>query len=277
MAAEKDYLAIAKRRVHRPSKLESFRCFLFYGRNKKGKSRLSLSAGIEETLVLDPEKGTDTMKKSDPFVWPITKWTDMQEAYGALRTGKLSPNFFQQGESSTPFSWLSVDGLTRMNNMALRMVMRRQEERDLDRQPGFVQRSDYGKSGEQMKQMLANFHSLKMNVVYTAQERMRENKAFGDDNDEDDEEEASYLMVPDLPDSVKSAVNAQVEVIGRIYTTTIIPTKGANMGKEVTQRRLWIGIHDRYDTGYRSDFILPNMIKNPTIPKLVSAMLEGGA
>lgn len=275
-AADKDYLSIAKKRVHRPSELQSHRCIFIYGRNKKGKTKLSLSAGRDITMALDPEKGTDTMKSLDPFVWPITRWADLQEAYGALRTGKLSPNFFKQGESSTPFSWVSVDGLTRMNNMALRYVMNRQEERDLDRQPGFVQRSDYGKSGELMKQMLANFHSLPMNVVLTAQERMRENKAFGE-AEEDDEETSDYLMVPDLPDSVKSAVNAIVEVIGRIYTATVIPTKGPNAGKEITQRRLWIGIHDRYDTGYRSDFVLPNMIKNPTLPKLVAAMLEGDA
>jgi AAA domain len=274
--AEKNYLTVAKARVHRPAEIESFRSLLVYGRNKKGKTRFSLSAGIERTICLDPEHGTDTMKELNPWVWPITSWADMQEAYGALRTGKLSPNFFKQGESSTPFDWLSVDGVTKMNNMALRFVMKTQEERDLDRQPGFVQQRDYGKSGELMKQMLTNFHGLKMNVVYTAQERMRENTPFGD-SQEDDEEPSAYLMVPDLPAGVKSSINSVVEVIGRLYTTVIVPTKGVNAGKDVTQRRLWIGIHDRYDTGYRSDFILPNLIKNPTIPKLVSAMIEGGA
>lgn len=274
---DKDYLAVAKRRVHRPADIEDHRRIFVYARNKKGKTRFGTSAGIDRTIVIDPEKGTDTMKSLNPYVWPMERWADIQEAYGALRTGKLSPNFFKQGESSTPFDWVSVDGLTKMNNMALRFVMKRQEERDLDRQPGFVQQRDYGKSGELMKQMLANFHGLKMNVVLTAQERMKANKAYTEEGEGDDEEEVmEYLMQPELPDGVKSAVNAMVEVIGRIYTTTIIPTKGKNEGKEVTQRRLWIGIHDRYDTGYRSDFTLPNMIKLPTIPKLVSAMLQGG-
>lgn len=268
--ADKDYLTIAKQKVHRPSQLDTYRSIFCYARNKKGKTRFGLSAGRDATMVLDPEGGTDTMKSIDPFVWPITGWADMQEAYGALRTGKLSPNFFQQGESSTPFSWLSVDGLTRMNNMALKYVMKTQEERDLDRQPGFVQQRDYGKSGELMKQMLANFHTLKMNVVYTAQERMKANKAFGDAED-DDEEEVDYLMVPDLPDSVRASVNAIVEVIGRLYTAKV-----TIKGEEKIQRRLWIGIHERYDTGYRSDFSLPDIIKNPTLPKLVTAMLEGG-
>jgi hypothetical protein len=79
-------------------------------------------------------------------------------------------------------------------------------------------------------------------------------------------------MVPDLPDSVRSAVNAIVEVIGRIYTTRVTLKDGS----EKLQRRLWIGVHERYDTGYRSDFTLPDIIKNPTLPKLVHAMLEGG-
>lgn len=271
MATDKDYLTIAKRKVHRPSDLDTYRCLLVYSRNKKGKTRFSTSGGIDETIVLDPEKGTDTMKTTNPYVWPIEKWADLQEAYGALRTGKLSPNFFVQGESSTPFSWVSVDGLTKFNNMALKYVMKIQEERDLDRQPGFVQQRDYGKSGELMKQMLANFHGLKMNVCFTAQERMRANRVFGD-TEEEDETEVDYVLVPDLPESVKGAVNALVEVIGRLYTTKV-----TIKGVEKTQRRLWIGIHDRYDTGYRSDFVLPDMIKNPTIPKLVSAMLEGGA
>ena len=272
--AEKNYLTIARQRVHRPADLDSYRSVFVYARNKKGKTRFSLSAGVDYTIVIDPEKGTDTMKTLNPFVWPVERWADLQEAYGALRTGKLSPNFFKQGESSTPFSWVAVDGLTRMNNMALKFVMKKQEAVDLDRQPGFVQQRDYGKSGELMKQMLAQFHSLKMHKVYTAQEKWKANKPFGEPM-EDDEEFAESLMIPDLPDSVRAAVNAQVEVIGRIYTVIVIPTKGPNEGKEVPERRLWVGIHDRYDTGYRSDFSLPNFIRKPTLPKLVAAMLEG--
>lgn len=274
MASEKDYLERAKLRVRRPADLDSHRSIFVYARNKKGKTRLGLSAGIDETIVLDPEGGTDTMKTLNPWVWPITKWADIQEAYGALRTGKLSPNFFKQGESSTPFIWVSVDGLTKINNMALKFVMKQQEARDLDRQPGFVQQRDYGKSGELMKTLLSQFHALKMNKYYSAQEKWKANKPFGEPM-EDDEEYAESLMLPDLPDSVRAAVNAQVEVIGRLFTTVVIPEKGPNAGKEVTERRLWVGIHDRYDTGYRSDFSLPNMIRKPTLPKLVAAMLEG--
>jgi len=267
--AKKDYLAIAKQKGYRPKDVQSYRKIMVYGRNKKGKSRFALSAGIERTLVLDPEHGVDTMQELNPYVWPITKWEDIQEAYGALRTGKLSPRTMGLGTSDVPFDWVSVDGLTRMNKMALRYVMKLAEEKDLDRRPGMVDRRDYGKSGELMSQMLTNFHTLPMNVVYTAQERM----ITLDDGDEDGGEGAFF--VADLPASARSSANAIVEVIGRIYSTrTDVPVRGGGT-KEVMQRRLFIGLHERYDTGFRSDFKLPDMIKNPTLDKLVNLMLTG--
>lgn len=268
--AEKDYIALAKKIAQRPANRASFRKLLVYGRNKKGKSRFGLSAGVEHTLVLDPEEGTATMHKLNPYVWPIHRWEDLQDAYGALRTGELSPKVLGLGTSTEPFTWVSVDGLTRMNNMALKYIMHVEEQRNLDRRPGIVDRRDYGKSGELMKQMILNFQSLPMNVIYTAQERM----ITMDIGDAESEGEEAFF-VADLPASARSAINAAVEVIGRIYTQKVdVKAKGGGT-KEAMQRRLFIGLHERYDTGYRSDFVLPDMIRNPTLPKLTSLMLAG--
>lgn len=266
--AEKDYLAIAKKKGTRASKMKSFRRIMVYGRNKKGKSRLGVSPGIENVLVIDPEQGVSSMKALDPFVWPISRWEDIQEVYGALRTGKLTPNHLSQGESSTPFSWVSVDGLTRLNNMALNYVRRSAEDRDLDRQPGMIQQRDYGKSGELMCQLLVQFHTLPLNVYYTAQERML--TTGGSFDDDDDADDAEVYLVPDLPNKVRGMVNSLAEVIGRIYVVQI-----ERKGVQVSERRLQIGINNRYDTGYRSDFVLPEVIRKPTLPKLVQMMEEG--
>ena len=99
---EVDYLALARTRAHTTATRQSYRRFMFYARNKKGKTKLLMSAGRDEMLIVDPEQGTDLHKAADPFVWPVTKWDDMQEVWGACRTGKLSPNHIKQGESSTP-------------------------------------------------------------------------------------------------------------------------------------------------------------------------------
>ena len=253
MAAVKDYDAIARARITKPSTIKRFPRFLIYSRNKKGKSTFGISAGVEHTLVLDPEHGTDEMKVKDPNVWHIEKWEDMQDAYSYLRHSKTHT-----------YKWVNVDGLTKLSNMALKYVMKLQEEKSLDRIPGMVQQRDYGKSGELMKEMLTNFHNLPMGVIFTAQERQED----GFDSEEDEDAEGGgAAYVPDLPKAVRGYANSIVDIIGRLYVVK------DDEGK--AERRLWIGESIKYDTGYRSDHVLPDYVKSPTIPKLVRLVRTG--
>lgn len=268
----RDFLEIAKQRVIRPSEVVPAFSFLIYGRNKRGKSTFGLSGGINKTLVLDPEAGTKAMLKSDPFTWPIHRWADLDEVWGALRTGKLSPRVLRgKGHTDEPFSILLVDGVTKINNICLKHVMKVQEDRDLDRQPGFVQQRDYGKSGELMKEMFGKFHNLPMMKVYTSQERMIVGgESWSDEDDDELDAEAEVTWVPDLPKGVRADIEALVDIIGRIYTKKV-----EVKGKTKIQRRLQIGLNDGLDTGYRSDFDLPDFLKYPTLPKLVKLMSTG--
>lgn len=250
----KDYQAIAAQRIMKPSTIKRFPKFLIYSRNKKGKTTFGISAGVEKTLVLDPEHGTDEMRSKDPNVWHIEKWEDLDDAYNYLRYGKHD------------YQWVVVDGLTKLSNMSLKYVMKLQEEKSLDRIPGMVQQRDYGKSGELMKDLLTRFHNLPMGVIFTAQERMEE--AFDSEEDED-VEDGGAAFVPDMPKGVRGYANSIVDVIGRLYVV-----KGED-GR--VERRLWIGESLKYDTGYRSDFKLPDFVKNPTIPKMVRLIRTGSA
>jgi hypothetical protein len=81
--------------------------------------------------------------------------------------------------------------------------------------------------------------------------------------------------IPDLPKGVRSYVNSLVDVIGRLYVAKIDSPKNPEL--KIAQRRLWIGESLKYDTGYRSDYTLPDMIKMPSIPKLVALMDTGKA
>lgn len=255
--AEKNYKAIAAKKITRPSKVTRQPKILIYGRNKKGKTTFGISAGIEKTLVLDPEHGTDEMRAKDPQVWHIDKWEDIDEAYQYLRGG------------DHPYEWVVVDGLTKYSNMALNYVMRVEEERSLDRQPGMVQQRDYGKAGELMKTMLQNFYNLhSLGIVFTAQERMIE--GVDSESDEDAEDEPA-MYVPDLPKGARASANSIVDVIGRIYVVRVDNGDGGTKA----QRRLWLGESSKYDTGFRSDYNLPDVLKLPTVPRLVSLIREG--
>lgn len=247
----KDYAAIASQRITRPSEQKRFPKLLIYSRNKKGKTTFGLSAGVDNTLVLDPENGTAEMTKKNPHVWHIKRWEDLDDAYNYL------------AYSDHPYQWVNVDGLTKLSNMALKYVMKLQEEKSLDRIPGLVQQRDYGKAGELMKDLLTRFHALPLGVVFTAQERMED----ANDSEEDEEVEgATAAFVPDMPKGVRGYANSIVDVIGRLYVVKID-------GK--TERRLWIGEALKYDTGYRSDFVLPDYVRNPTIPKVVRLIRTG--
>jgi hypothetical protein len=262
MATKVDYAAIARKKIQRPAEVKRKPKILVYSRNKKGKTTFGISAGIDKTLVIDPEGGTDEMKTKNPHVWPVDRWEDMDDVTNFLRFANECPN------CPTPhsFEWVVVDGLTKLSNMSLKYVMKLQEEKTLDRIPGLVQQRDYGKSGELMKDMLTRYHNMPLGVVYTAQER--QDGAY-DDSDDDDSEDTEVAYIPDLPRGVRGVANSLVDVIGRLYVVKLDgePPKA--------ERRLFIGESVKYDTGYRSDFVLPDVVRNPSIPKLVHLMRTG--
>lgn len=258
----KDYSAIAKAKITTPSDLAQSSggvrrpSILVYSRNKKGKTRFSLTAGRGKILIVDPEHGTDRFLKAKPHVWHLQSWEELDDVYKFLRSGDHS------------YEWVGFDGTTRIANMALRFVTRRAEEADLNRKPGNVTQRDYGNAGELFKQMLYSFHSLPLGVIYTAQERQIDG---GEGEDEDDEVEVSNIQyVPDLPKGSRAALNSIVDVIGRLYVVRVPGEDGNN----VVKRRLWLAPSVAYDTGARSEYKLPDYLENPTVPRLVS-LIEG--
>lgn len=261
--ANKDYQAIARKKIRTPR--DSPKRVLVYSRNKKGKTTFCNSA--PNVLFLDPEDGTKALMKSKPAIWPVESWVDIDEAYRFLKLGKHD------------YQWVAVDGTTRMSSMALRYIMRQEEQRDLDRRPGIIDRRDYGKSGELFKQMLLNFDTLPMGVIYTAQERIVEIDDAGNEGD-DDAENVRLMFVPDLPKGARGALNSIVDVIGRLYVvpaTKKVRRSGEIVEVEYRQRRLWIGDHGQYDTGARSEHKLPMFLKDPSVDRLMKLIETGDA
>ncbi len=233
-APEKDYAKIGASRITFPSQQSLMPKILVYARNKKGKTTFLTSAGRMNILVADPEHGTSKMKTKDPHIWPIRRWADMDDFYQFCRMGLPCPKCKPEHD----FTWAGVDGMTRITNMALRFVMKKEEERNLDRQPGMVDRQEEAQDSEE---------------------------------DPDNEAQES-VYVPDLPKGVRGMTNSLVDVIGRLYVV-----KAVVKGEEKPQRRLWLGESTKYDTGYRSEYRLPDYVKYPSIPKLVKLMETGSA
>lgn len=264
-AIARDYAAIAAARITTPERrAERKPRALIYGRNKKGKTRLTATA--PRVLILDPESGTDYERKLNPDIWHASSWDDCQEFYEFMKNWGKNP-------AGDPYVWIGLDGLTKIHNLALTWVRGKAVETSLTRKPEAVTTPDYGKAGELLKGFLHNLHMLgHVGIVITAQERMIEVEADDSESDPDDAG-SSYLFVPDLPKGTRAAVNAVVDVIGRIYTVKIQSPRDAT--KEIVERRLWLAPSTKYDTGYRSEFTLPDMLRAPTIPRLETLLRTG--
>lgn len=263
-APRKDYAAIAAAKIRRPGEPPRAPRILVYGRNKKGKTTFAQSA--PNVLSLDPDDQPEPTKAP---LWPVNQWSDMNEAYQFLRAGKHE------------FEWAALDGITRMHNMALRFVMKQAQERSMDTQPIPIGIQHYGRANELVKTMLHNFHSLRtIGLVITAQERVVGVTEL-DDMDDEDASPASYQFIVDLSPRARAALNAMVDVTGRIYVVKGEFTRKVRRGGQVIeeeytrQRRLWIAPEDQLETGYRSDHVLPDFITNPTVNKVVRALREG--
>ena len=262
-----DYLAIARRKISRPKpKLPSM---VIYGRNKKGKTRLCASA--PDVLILDPEGGTSAETVD---VWPIEHWEDLNEALQALKSGV-------KGTTGKPYQWVALDGCTRFASMALTFFQGKSDPKgSIGSKPAQRRIQDFGGAGELFKSMVLNFLTLPMGVIFTAQERMVEPQQSPQGLPEEDSDGLSCFLVPDLPRGCRSTLNAAVDLIGRVYTTTEEKTKRVKVNGKIEireyreiQRRLWIAPHEAYDTGYRTDLPnLPDYLTNTTVPLIVSTI-----
>lgn len=278
--ATKNYSAIAKAKITRPGAAESERMprLLVYGRNKKGKTRFCATA--PNVLICDPEDGTVEEKKLNPDVWHISQWSDLDEVYQFLKGGGVSPT------TGKPYDWVALDGMTKMLSMAIDFVSKQQAERDLSRQPGQVDQRTYGQANRMVEALLHNFHSLrKIGLIFTAQERVVEVENMEDLGEDDDASPASYQYVPDLTKGARAPLNQVVDLIARIYVVRgdFTIKRRVRQGEKVViknietkiQRRLFVGPHDMYDTGYRSGYELPDFLKEPTVASVTKALREG--
>jgi hypothetical protein len=265
--AKKNYSEIARKTIRQPGDERAPR-LLIYGRNKKGKTRFGNTA--PKVLVLDP----DDQPKALRDLWHIRKWDDMNDAFLFLRSG------------DHPYEWISMDGLTKIYQRALKWVMHQAEEANISNQPIQVGKQHYGRANQKFQDMLDNFHSLRhMGIVFTAQEKMVGVDSMDSMEDDDEATPVTYQYIVDLPKGARSAINAIVDLTGRIYVVRASPEEpfirkfkrnGEVVVEESTrQRRLLIGPDDMYETGYRSEHVLPDFIPNPTVANVVRAMKEG--
>lgn len=148
---------------------------LVYGPSGVGKTVFGGSA--DKVLFLAVEQGTVSAKRqgSKAKVWPIEKWSDLEEAYLWLNE---NPDH--------GFQWVVLDSVTQMQQMALRAILDEAVAENGSRDPDIPAIHDHQKWQNMFKRFILAFCDLPVNVLFTALVR----------NEED--EEGEPFLTPDI-------------------------------------------------------------------------------
>lgn len=205
-------------------------------------------------LILANEQGTIAAKRqgSRAKVWKITKWEDLVRAYEWLAN-----------VGDIPFDWVVIDSITDMQYKCIRWIMRLVVAANPQRDPHIPAQGDHFKWQLAMKEMVTDFNELPVNILWTAQEMVRE----------DPEGEDIILPLIEGKDYQISAwVCAQMDVVTHL---ALKPVKKRVNGEVVKSfKRIMtcnesppIFAKDRYD-------VLGRAVENPDIAELVKRIQD---
>lgn len=115
-------------------------------------------------LTTDPE-GTMSAKifGSTAKEWMIADWPDFSDAYRYMRD-----------EGCDVYDWLIIDNATEAQVFSLEDAVRIAKEKDKSRDDFVPARNDYLRSQIAFIQMVKQFHSLPINILWTAHTKIRE-------------------------------------------------------------------------------------------------------
>lgn len=244
----RDVNAISRRIL--PAHQTALKAILIYGRSGSGKTRLVGTAGEEgKTLVIAPDPGTLTIRRSKVEVYKMTTYEEIDEVYWFLMNGKHTYRF------------VALDDLTALQQQNLSFVLQENAEVDLAANPNMPDRQIWGQTGQMMRKTITEFRDIPgVMTIFTAKERRREN--------EDDDVESDYVVGPEVMPSVKNFLLGAVDIVGRLYVREVEEGDKTRM-----ERRLLTATHPVFDAKDRTG-TLARIERNPTIPKLLAKIKE---
>lgn len=226
--------------------------WLLYGHSGAGKTVIAGKLP-GKVLILANEQGTISAKRqgSKAKVWLIRRWEDLVQAYEWL------------ANNDHPFDWVVIDTVTEMQYKCIRWIMRLVVAANPQRDEHIPAQGDHFKWQLAMKQMITDFNELPVNVLWTAQEMVRE----------DPEGEDIILPLIEGKDYQISAwACAQMDVVSHLALKKV-KKRVAGKVEATFVRRLTcnesppIFAKDRYN-------VLGRVVDNPDIVELVQRIKD---
>jgi hypothetical protein len=226
--------------------------WLLYGHSGSGKTVIAGKLP-GRVLILANEQGTISAKRqgSKAKVWLIRRWEDLVQAYEYL------------ANNDHPFDWVVIDTVTEMQYKCIRWIMRLVVAANPQRDEHIPAQGDHFKWQLAMKQMITDFNELPVNIMWTAQEMVRE----------DPEGEDIILPLIEGKDYQISAwACAQMDVVSNLQLKKV-KKRVAGKVEATFVRRLTcnesppVFAKDRYN-------VLGRVVDNPDIVELVQRIKD---
>jgi phage nucleotide-binding protein len=191
---------------------EIFLNIFIYGKPGVGKTYLAATAeDCEEMLpilLLDVDSGTLTIKDRSMDVTKIMKFSDIDRALTYLEN------------NNNVYKTVILDTFSEIQRLSLRAVMADVVRKKPDRDPDWPAQQDWGKSTEQLRNIVRRFRDLPMHVIITCHEK------------EEKEETGAVTVKPMLPGKLADEIPSFFDIVGRLYTKT------TKTGTDLTVTRL---------------------------------------
>lgn len=234
-------MTILDTRLTKPGEFTLLRA-LIYGPPKTGKTVIAGSA--PNTLLLDFDDGALTLRGQEVDVFKPEKWAEVKEVLRELVAGKHK------------YEVVALDTVTFMLELALRDA----GLYEILAKNGDPRRA-YGNAGAMVNQMLWDFRTLPVHVLYTGHLRLVEPQ---EGQEPINPEEGRYPLIPEVTPMVYKSLTASVDVIGRTFKK-----KAVVDGKPATQYLVSFEEGNRAVAGQRN-MGLPPTVASLTIPKLIA-------
>lgn len=242
------------------AEVERTASYAIYGRAGSGKTTLA-STFPKPLLLLDiRDKGTDSIADvKGVSVLEIESLDDIEDIYYYLR------------DNPKKYKTLVFDTVTEMQKIVMKSVVTSKSKKKVDESRigdwGSMARRDWGDVAGIMNKWIADFRDLPMEVVFLAQERVKN----VDDEEEGEDNQLTPEVGPAVMPSIATTLNAAVNVIGNAFIRMNYKNvvKGNKKTKVATpQYCLRVGPNPIYTTKLRK----PRSAEAP--PFLVDASYE---
>ncbi len=263
-----DRLTLVKSRLHNVVDAKILLHILVWGRVKSGKTTFAAS-GPKPIMFLAETGQLAVRKRKDLMIYPLTpkgnfkkvQWRDAFDFLYLLKNGGLNRET------------VIIDTMDSLVSIASRFIMKDEEARDIEREPGIMTQPSWNRLGTIVKDWMEDLEVVcrtqGMHLIYTAQEKkLNEEKA----------EEEGANAIPAFSPSIRGFITQKPDILARTF---IEEEEVDDIEVEPELRYGMLFRHDEYLVGERitpkgaKKPYLPKRAFNVTIPKLIKRIERG--